>query len=144
MSTEENKALSRRGIEEAWNKGNLGIIDEVIVPDVVIHDLGNPAGEIRGREAVKAQRVLFRTAFPDLRLTIEDTIAEGDEVMVRFTARGTHRGELLGIAPTGKQVVVSGIAIDRYADGKVVEGWGYFDRLGLLQQLGMIPQGLEK
>ena len=144
MSTEENKALSRRGIEEAWNKGNLGIIDEVIVPDVVIHDLGNPAGEIRGREAVKTQRVLFRTAFPDLRLTIEDTIAEGDEVMVRFTARGTHRGELLGIAPTGKQVVVSGIAIDRYADGKVVEGWGYFDRLGLLQQLGMIPQGLEK
>ena len=144
MNTEENRALSRRGIEEAWNKGNLSIIDEVIVPDIVIHDLGNPAGEIRGREAVKAQRVLFRTAFPDLHLTIEDTIAERDKVMVRFTARGTHRGELLGMVPTGKQVVVSGIAIDRYADGKVVEGWGYFDRLGLLQQLGMILQGLEQ
>ncbi len=144
MNTEENKAISRRGIEEAWNKGNLSIIDEVIVPDIVIHDLGNPAGEIRGREAVKAQRVMFCTAFPDLHLTIEDTIAEGDEVMVRFTARGTHLGELLGIAPTGKQVVVTGIAIDRYADGKVVEGWGYFDRLSLLQQLSMIPQGLER
>ncbi len=144
MNTEENKAISRRGIEEAWNKGNLSIIDEVIVPDIVIHDLGNPAGEIRGREAVKAQRVMFCTAFPDLHLTIEDTIAEGDEVMVRFTARGTHLGELLGIAPTGKQVVVTGIAIDRYADGKVVEGWGYFDRLSLLQHLSMIPQGLER
>src|SRR6266700_6723838 len=95
MNTEENKAISRRGIEEAWNKGNLSIIDEVIVPDIVIHDLGNPAGEIRGREAVKAQRVMFCTAFPDLHLTIEDTITEGDEVMVRFTARGTHLGELL-------------------------------------------------
>ncbi len=144
MNTEENKAISRRGIEEAWNKGNLSIIDEVIVPDIVIHDLGNPAGEIRGREAVKAQRVMFCTAFPDLHLTIEDTITEGDEVMVRFTARGTHLGELLGIAPTGKQVVVTGIAIDRYADGKVVEGWGYFDRLSLLQHLSMIPQGLER
>jgi steroid delta-isomerase-like uncharacterized protein len=140
MAPVENKAIYRRVIEEVWNKGNLSVMDELFAPDVVTHDPAGPGGEMRGREAARQFITANRAAFPDLRLTIEDQIAEGDKVVTRFTARGTHRGKLLGIAPTGKQVTTTAIIINRYTGGKIAESWINGDNLGLLQQLGVIPR----
>ena len=137
MSTEENKALERRGIEEGWNKGNLTVIDELIAANVVTHR--PPAPPLQGTEAFKQFVLMYRSAFPDLHYTIEDQIAEGDKVVTRWTARGTHKGELMGIPPTGKQGTVTGISVSRWANGKVVEIWINADDLGMLQQLGVVP-----
>jgi steroid delta-isomerase-like uncharacterized protein len=136
MSTEENKAVVRRGIEEVWNQKNVAIVDEIAAPDYVSH---NPAMTTHGLEQYKQLVMMYFTAFPDIHLTIEDEIAEGDKVVTRVTARGTHQGSFMGIPPTGKQAVVTGIVIDRFANGKTVEAWNNLDDLGLLQQLGVIP-----
>jgi steroid delta-isomerase-like uncharacterized protein len=136
MSTEQNKANARRGFEEVWNQGKLAVVDELTDPNVVLHD---PTMTMHGSEQFKQFVMMYLSAFPDAHFTVEDQIAEGDKVVTRYTARGTHRGTLMGIAPTGKQVVVTGIAIDHYANGKVVEGWGSYDLLGMMQQLGVIP-----
>jgi len=140
MSTQDNKALSRQAIEEAWNKGNLSIIDQVYAPDFLGHDPGSPIGELRGREGARQYVSAYRTAFPDAHITIEDQIAEGDKVVTRFTARGIQRGALPGIPPTGKQAMVTGITIERFAGGKIVENWVNIDTLSMMQQLGVIPQ----
>ncbi|MCP4756999.1 MAG: ester cyclase [Proteobacteria bacterium] len=134
MSTEENKAIVRRGFEEGWNKGNLAIFDELMATDVLYH-----AAEIRSLEAFKQLVTADLAAYPDLQITIEDMIAEGDKVVVRYTFRGTQEGETQGIPPTGKHVTVTGISICRCAGGKIVEEWENWDDLGLLQQLGVIP-----
>lgn len=134
MSTEDNKALVRRGFEEIWNRGNLAVIDEFIAPNYVDHE---PTTTLQGPEAHKQFVLMYRSAIPDLHITIEDQIAEGDKVVTRWTARGTHQGPLMGIPPTGKQAVVTGI--DRFANGKAVEAWNNFDALGMLQQLGVVP-----
>jgi steroid delta-isomerase-like uncharacterized protein len=131
MSVEENKALIRRGVEEGWNKQNVDIFDELAASDVVHHDW-----KTRGLEAFKQHISAGMTAFPDLQLTIEDMIAEGDKVVVRYTFRGTQQGETQGIPPTGKSVAVPGIFICRCAGGKIVEEWDMWDELVLLQQLG--------
>ncbi len=136
MSTEENKALVHRGIEEIWNQKNLAILDELAAPDFVCH---NPTMTTQGLEQYKQLVTMYFTAFPDLHITIEDQVAEGDKVVTRYTARGTHQGSFMGIPPTGKQGVVTGIGIDRFANGKLVEDWINNDDLGLLQQLGIIP-----
>jgi steroid delta-isomerase-like uncharacterized protein len=94
---------------------------------------------VKGPEGVKQIVGVYRAAFPDLHLTIEDLIAEGDKVVVRFTARGTHQGDLMGVAPTGKEVTVTGISIVRIAEGKIVEEWENFDALGMMQQIGAVP-----
>jgi steroid delta-isomerase-like uncharacterized protein len=135
MSTEDNKALARRGYE-ALNQRNLAAFEELVIPDVVLH---NASMTIQGIEAYKQFISMYFTAFPDLRFTIEDMIAEGDTVVVRQTARGTHQGNLMGIPPTGKQVSTTGINILRFANGKGVEEWFNGDDLGLLQQLGVVP-----
>ncbi len=135
MSTEENKALDRRFTEEVWNRGNLAVVDELMSADYHEHDPTIPAGS----EGFKQFVLMYRSAFPDVNFTIEDQIAEGDKVVSRWTARGTHKGELMGIPPTGKQVTVTGIVIGRYANGKLVEGWSNYDALGMLQQLGAVP-----
>ena len=137
MSAEQNKANARRFYEEVWNQGNLDVIDQLADPNVVGHD--PVGGEIRGREALRQFVSGNRTAFPDLRITIEDQVAEGDKVVTRWSSRGTHKGDLMGIAPTGKQTRVTGISIDRYSGGKVVEDYTDWDALGLMQQLGVIP-----
>jgi steroid delta-isomerase-like uncharacterized protein len=134
MSIEENKAIVRRGIEEGWNKGNLAVFDELVAADVVHH--GN---KTRGLEAFKKTISADMTAFPDCQMTIEDMIAEGDKVVVRYTFRGTQEGELEGIPPTGNQVIHTGIFICRFKVGKIVEEWENMDELGFLQQLGVIP-----
>ena len=137
MSTEENKAVVRRMYEE-WNKRNLAGIWELYAPDYVYHGTGVfPDLDLA---AMKQMVPAFWTAFPDEHMVVEDMIAEGDKVAYRFTFRGTHQGDFMGIPPTGKQVSVTGITIDRIKDGKVVESWANYDTLGLLQQLGVIPQ----
>lgn len=137
MSTEDNKALDRRGFEEVWNQGNLAVIDELSAENVVTH---NPPGPpMQGTEAFKQFIQMYRSAFPDTQMTVEDQIAEGDKVVTRWTARGTHQGELMGIPATGKQVTVTGISVSRWANGKTVESWSNFDTLGMLQQLGVVP-----
>src|SRR5712692_3968146 len=120
MSTEDNKANARRFIEEVWNQGNLAVIDEITSPNYVDHD---PAMTVQGIEGLKQFVSMYLTAYPDTHFTIEDQIAEGDTVVTRWTARGTHKGPLMGIPPTGKQVTVTGITIDRFANGKGVESW---------------------
>ncbi len=137
MSVEENKADTRRVTEEFWNKGNMELLNEFWAINYVHHDPTNP--EISDLEGFKQWVIMTRTGFPDLNVTIEDIIAEGDKVVTRYTFRGTHKGDLGEIPPTGKEVTTTGITIDRFADGKIVESWFNGDDLGLWQQLGLIP-----
>jgi len=137
--SETNKNVVRRLFDEVWNKGNLPVADELFAPNYVHHDSSTPdVGQ--GPESEKKRATLYRTAFPDLRLTIEDIIAEGETVMARWSCRGTHKGDLSGIAPTGKQFTISGISIARIANGKMAEGWVNWDALGLMQQLGVVAE----
>lgn len=119
------------------NKGNLGVIDEVSSPSMVDHSA--PPESPPGIEGAKQMIGMFRAAFPDMHVTTEDLIAEGDKVVCRVTFRGTHRGEFMGIAPTGKQVSVASIEINRIVAGKIVERWELVDQMGMMQQLGVIP-----
>jgi steroid delta-isomerase-like uncharacterized protein len=123
---------------DAWNGGDLDALDDVVAPDYLFHDPADPAMS-RGPEGAKQMVRAFRTAFPDLRLTIADEIAEGDKVVQRLTATGTHRGPLMGISPTGTSVTMSSIEIMRIAGDKIAEHWDEFDMLGVLQQLGAVP-----
>lgn len=133
-----NKALSRRLVEEAFNAGRLEVVDELVARDYVGHDPSLPE-DARGPDGVKELIAGYRAAFPDIRVTVEDQIAEGDMVVTRWAATGTHQGELMGMPATGKQGTVTGITIDRITDGKIVESWDNWDTLGLMQQLGAIP-----
>jgi steroid delta-isomerase-like uncharacterized protein len=137
--SEENKATSRSFYEQVFNQGNLLAADELLSRGAVDHNPPGP-GFAPGSEGVKQVVMMFRSAFPDLRLDIEDQIVEGDKVVSRITARGTHQGELLGVPPTGKMVTVGLVDILRLDGGKIVERWGQFDALGMLQQLGAVPQ----
>jgi len=136
MSTEDNKALVRRFYEEVFNQRNLALVDHLFTTNHVFH---NPPTTLHGREEFKQLLSLYITAFPDARFTVEEEIAEGERVASRYTFRGTHQGELMGIPPTGKQVAVTGMIINRIVNGKSEEGWLNFDALGMLQQLGVVP-----
>ena len=138
MSTEQNKALSRRFMEEVVNRGNISLVDELVAPDFVEHE-ELPPGITPGREAIKQLPAIFRSAFPDFKVTIDDLIAEGDKVVVRTTWSGTHKGEFMGLAATGKGVSFGVIDIIRIAGGKFVEHWGQMDNMGMMQQLGVVP-----
>ena len=137
MSTEQNKALIRRFYEEVLNKKNTAVIDELLDPNQVNHSL--PPGMPADLEGSKQFIGMFLTGFPDLHFTVEDMIAEGDTVVARLTARGTHQGAFMGIPPTGKHVTVTAIDINRLVGGKSVEHWLEMDTLGMMQQLGVIP-----
>ncbi len=137
MSTEQNKVLVRRFYDEVFNRKNLAAIDDFLDPNIIEHAL--PPGLPSGSEGSRQFIGMYLTAFPDMHLTAEDIIAEGEKVVVRLTYRGTHRGELMGIPPTGKQVTVTGIQIVRVANGRIAENWINLDALGMLQQLGVIP-----
>jgi steroid delta-isomerase-like uncharacterized protein len=140
MSVEENKAIARRMYEafgQAVSTGNWAALDAVLAADAIDH---NPVpGQGPGLEGVKQVFAVFAAGFPDLHFTVEDMIAEGDKVVSRLTMHGTHRGDFEGIAPTGKSITQTGIDILRLVGGKVIERWGEFDNLGLMQQLGVIP-----
>ena len=138
MSDEDrNKALLRRFYEELWSQGNLEAIPDLIAEDFVDH---HPLpGAPPGREGLAALVTTWRTAFPDMRETYEDLIAEGDKVVGRFTMRGTHSGEFMGVPPTGRRVTMSGIDIVRVAGGKIAEFWYGEHLLELMRQLGAVP-----
>ena len=137
MSAEEHKALVRRFVEEVQNRGDLASLDELCAPDFVNHSA--PPGVPPTREGLVQLTAVFRQAFPDGRMAIEDMLAEGDKVVTRKTFRGTHQGDLMGLPPTGRRVEIGLIDIVRVVDGKVVEHWNAVDNLGMLQQLGAIP-----
>lgn len=137
MSVEENKALIRSFYEEVFNKRNLAAIEGFYTPNHVDHTL--PPGLPVSPEGTKQAIAMILTAFPDLYVTIEDMIAEGDRVVTWFQTHGTQQGSLGSIPPTGRHVTVSTIEITRLADGKIAEDWGLDDRLGMLQQLGLVP-----
>jgi steroid delta-isomerase-like uncharacterized protein len=134
-----NKEIVRHVVDEVWGKRNLEVVDELIAQNYVGHDPTQPE-PIQGREGFKAFVGMYQAAFHDAAVTIDDQIAEGDRVVTRWTGRGTHTGELMGIEPTGKEVTVSGITVSRLADGKIAEEWELMDALGMLVQLGAVPQ----
>jgi steroid delta-isomerase-like uncharacterized protein len=137
--SEENKALVRRYFEEIWDEGNLDLIEELFTTDFVRHGPTATEGEVRGLEEFKGLVSMYRSAFPDLRVPIEDLVAEGDRVVARWRTRGTHQGELMGIAPSGNQASVTGILIDRISGGKIEEEWVDYDTLHFMQQIGGVP-----
>jgi steroid delta-isomerase-like uncharacterized protein len=136
--SEANREAARRVVEEAFGQGKLDVVDEVVAPNAVTHDPAQPE-DVRGPEGVKQQIKMYRAAFPDLQFTIEDAIVEGDKVVLRWSSQGTHRGDLQGLAPTGRTGGTTGISIDRFEDGKIVESWVNWDTLGLMRQLGAAP-----
>lgn len=141
MSAEENKEKARMLLEEAFGQGKTEVLDEVLHSDFVCYDPNSEAGEIRGAETLKGEIEYFRQAVPDLTYTVEDQVAEGDEVVSRWRARGTHQGEFFGVEGTGNQIEMTGIQIDRFDEaGKMVEEWPEYDLLGAMRQLGAVPE----
>jgi steroid delta-isomerase-like uncharacterized protein len=136
---EANKAIASRIIQELYNQGRLDVADELVSPGFVGHDSALPAPTI-GASGIKASAAAYRQAFPNLTISISEQIAEDDRVVTRWEASGTHENEFFGVAPTGKQVTVTGITMDRYADGQLIENWTNWDTLGLLMQLGAVPE----
>jgi steroid delta-isomerase-like uncharacterized protein len=140
MSAEANAAAARRVAEEAFNQGRLEVFDEICSPDVVSHDPAEPE-DIRGIEAHRERVRGYRTAMSDLHVVFEDVIATDDKVVSRWRARGTHDGELMDMAPTGRHIEITGISIDRFdPDGKLVETWDEWDNAGFMAQLGLLPE----
>jgi steroid delta-isomerase-like uncharacterized protein len=141
MSTEQNTVRAVRSyFEDLWNKGNLAVADEIISPNIVVHDAFAPPGAYGSGASGFAQFVGgFRSAFPDVYLTMDDEIIEGDKVVVRWTMRGTQQGPLGNIPSTGRQINVAGVDIFRIADDKIAEWWIFFDAVVMLHQLGVFP-----
>jgi predicted ester cyclase len=135
----ENKAVVRRLFEELWNNRKRAPADEIFDASYVHHDPDTPEFG-KGPEGQKKILDLYTTAFPDSRFTIEQMIAEGDAVATRWTVRGTHKGDLLGNAPTGKQITLTGSHTCRLVGGKIVESWSNWDALGMFQQLGIVKE----
>jgi steroid delta-isomerase-like uncharacterized protein len=136
---EENKAILRRWFDEVWNQGRAETIDELFAADGIAHGLsGNEEGPMRGAADFKPFHQVFRGAFPDIEVIVEDMIAEGDKVAARCSVRGKHAGDHLGIAATNSPVSFDGIAIVRIVDGKIVEAWNNFDFLKMNKQVGLL------
>jgi steroid delta-isomerase-like uncharacterized protein len=135
--SERNKAAARDEFE-VWSTGELEKLDDLVSADVVHHDPYDPYAA-EGLEGLKKSIEMNRAAFPDMRITVEDQVAEGDRVATRWTAVMTHKGELGGAPPSGRRVTMTGTTIERFEDGKVVEAWRNMDTLGLLRQIGAIP-----
>jgi steroid delta-isomerase-like uncharacterized protein len=136
--SEENKALVHRWFEEVWNRGNREAIDELLAEDGVIHGLNDASGKpVHGIEAFREFHAQFRGAFPDINVTLEDVLAEGDKVVARCCVRGRHTGEQLGFSATNAAVQFEGVAIVRIKGGKIVEAWNHFDFLEMNKQLGV-------
>jgi predicted ester cyclase len=136
--TEENKALFRRTYEELLNRGDLSVADELVSADFINHEA--PPGRNRGPESMRGLVTMLRTAFPDLRFTIEELVAEGEVVAGRLTMSGTHEGPLMGMPPTGRSVRQNHMHFVRFREGKAVEHWGVRDDVGMMQQMGVIPE----
>jgi steroid delta-isomerase-like uncharacterized protein len=138
MSAEENKILYRSWFEEVVNGGNLELADQLLAPDYVLHFPGLPAP--LDREGHKQLVMMFRNAFPDWHESVDGVIAEDDRVVIRVTGRGTHQGEFQGIPATNRRVTATGVGIGRIENGRIAESWAEYDALGMMQQLGVVPQ----
>ncbi len=140
MSTAEaeNKAMFRRTYEELLNRGNLEVADELVAPEFINHEA--PPGRDRGPESMRGLATMLRTAFPDLHFAIEDLIAEGDTVAGRLTMNGTHAGPLMTMPPTGRKVRQANMHFVRFRDGKAIEHWGVRDDMGMMRQMGLMPE----
>lgn len=136
MSPEKNKQIVRQAFEEIWNRRNLSVVDACLVSDYVEHTFT----DVEGPDGLKRFVARMRSALADLRMMVEDAIAEGNKVVIRWTARGTHEGEFQGIPPTGKEVTISGVGVVYTEDGQLVEGWTHADMLGLLRRIGGVPE----
>lgn len=135
--TEQNKITVRDFIDGLFTKGELGAVDTYLAEDFINHD--PPFGVSADRDGMRSAAAMMRAGFPDWHSELHQLIAEGDVVVERFTAGGTQRGEVMGVAPTGRTVALPGINIFRLRDGRIVERWGRLDDLGLLRQLGLAP-----
>ena len=134
--SQQNKALPRRIFEDMETRGNIDAADEIFSRDFVGH---MPIGEMHGPDSMKEFATALRIGFPDIRSTVEDQIEEGDRVVTRFTASGTHQGVFMGVPASGNHMEITGVIISRIANGKIVEQWGVPDLLGMMQQIGAVP-----
>jgi steroid delta-isomerase-like uncharacterized protein len=140
VSLEEDMAHIRRGYEDGWSAGNFAPVDEFLAPNAILHAPIQPE-PIVGREGVKDLMMKLRLGLPDLKITIEEMFGVGDTLLVRYTARGTHLGDFMGIPPSGRQVVLDEIEVHKIVDGQIQEMWLEFDASSLLRQLGVLPEG---
>jgi steroid delta-isomerase-like uncharacterized protein len=138
MTEQRNKQIVDEFIQALFTRGELDAVDRYLAPDFVNHNPTFP-DQPAGRESMRGASEVIRAGFPDWHSDVEDLIAVGDKVVERFTASGTHEGELMGVAPTGRAITLPGINIFRIRDGKIVERWGMLDMLGFMQQLGAVP-----
>ena len=138
MSTEENKAMVRRWFEEGWNQGNLDVADELFAPNYQSHGADPHLSGATGPQGPKQYTQMYRRAFPDAHITIEDVLSDNGNVVVRWSASGTHRGDFLGIPPTGRRATVTGINFYRVENGKIAESWGSFDAFSMMQALNLL------
>ena len=136
---EANKRLGERWFEEVWNQGRNGAIDELLSAEGIGFGLAEPGTEIRGPAALKPFVRNLRDAFPDLHIVLEDMVAEGDKVAIRFRVTGTHKGDGLGFPATERKIDVTAITIIQFANGRLVHGWNNWDQLGMMEQLGVAP-----
>jgi steroid delta-isomerase-like uncharacterized protein len=136
VMSEQNKKIAYRAFDEVQSQGKLDLVDELVVSDYIGH---TPLGDIYGPEGAKQFFATLREAFPNLQITVEDQIAEGDKVATRWTARGTHEGQFQTVPATGRQIAMTGMTIFRIANARIVEGWTNADILGMLVQIGAIP-----
>lgn len=136
---DEHEAIIRRSIEEVWNGGRLEVIDELVADEYVRYESALPR-VVRGRAELKEAVRLYRNAFPDLNVVIEDMVSSGDLVTTRWRASGTHRGDLLGLRPTGRRSEVTGLDLARIREGRVREEWQEWNEASMLRQLGVLPE----
>jgi steroid delta-isomerase-like uncharacterized protein len=139
MSAQENKIVSWRLQEEVFGQDKLALVDELLAPDYVSHAPGDPELS-RGPEDIKEIVRAYHAAFPDLAFTVEKQVAEGDLVVTRWIARGTHQGEFMGVPPSGRRIEVSGMSMDRISGSRIVEHWNNWEALEMMEQIGAIPE----
>jgi steroid delta-isomerase-like uncharacterized protein len=136
METDDRKAVVARIADEIWNRGNLAAVEDVMASDARYHGPHMPGGS-GGRDDWRAAIAMYRGAFPDARVTFEELLVSGDRIVGRWSATGTHTGDLPGVPPTGKGIAISGITVYRFAEGRIAEAWEELDLLGMWQQLGL-------
>lgn len=136
--SEKNKAAMRRIYQEVWNQGNFEVLDEIVSPDYVGH-LPTPPEAPSGREGLRWLIQMYRAAFPDIYVQVDDQISEDDKVLTQITIQGTHQGQFMNVPPTNKNIRVTAMVVTRFKNNQNVEGWAELDRLGLMQQLDVIP-----
>ena len=140
MSIEMNEQLLQQWVNEGWNNGNLSLVDQIFSPDHIMHESSLPGQKLVGPEPFKSFVSTLRTALPDLRVTVQDVVAQGDKIAWRWTITGTQNGEVMGVPPSGNPVEVTGIIISRFESGLWVEDYVSWDVLGFLQQIGALPK----